>query len=199
MSDQVTHLRERLARPAETPRSRLNAAISALSEEEDRLAGLEVAQARSQDDSRQIATRLSVAEGEYTRQAKDPAVSLAYSYLNGDVLERRQDLAEASALVERIQSERSHQEEIDHELEAEIANVQRRISRARNNLTAALAEVVNSSEEVRAMLGQLQSAWATIRGIKKAFYHLADRLQGNMDGKLYSSFQVTPSLDPAVV
>ena len=142
---------------------------------------------------------MSVAEGEYTRQAKDPAVSLAYSYLNGDVLERRQDLAEASALVERIQSERSHQEEIDHELEAEIANVQRRISRARNNLTAALAEVVNSSEEVRAMLGELQSAWATIRGIKKAFYHLADRLQGNMDGKLYSSFQVTPSLDPAVV
>jgi hypothetical protein len=195
----VAQLTERLTRPRATPRDALAAAIASLREEEERLQALEQAQDRCREEMAALHEAWRDAEAGLTALQGSYPATLAYGYVNSSNLEDDQTLAEAEASVEHRRAGYDHQVAIEQALASQISDVENRVQRAGINVTIALANLVCSSAEIAALLAELDAAWATIRGIRKAFDLITHRLHGQMPFHMLSHWQAAMPLDHRII
>jgi chromosome segregation ATPase len=180
-------------------RTALAAAIAALAEEEARLQGLETARERSDSELAHRHHQLMEASAALRDARRSEPAALAYAWANNETLEDGQPTAEAEALVTRRRADHDHQTEISNALTAEISQIQQRVARAHDHLNSVLAEVVCNSDEMRALMAQLDEAWARIRGIRKAMDFITSDLKGNMPSALLSHWQASVPTDHRIV
>jgi hypothetical protein len=177
----------------------LAAAIASLREEEERLAALEAAQDRCREETAALHEGLLDEQAGLSEIQRTYPATLAYGYVNSSNLEDDLTLAEAEASVEHARAQYDHQVEIEQALALQITEVENRVRRARINVTIALANLVCSSDEIAALLAELDAAWATIRGIRKAFDLITERLHGQMPFPMLSHWQAAMPLDHRII
>ena len=180
-------------------RDRLRNALAAQAEERDRHDFLAAGKDRAEAELREATAALANAKDDLTTARRKQPAELAYSFAAGhETLQLRHSIAEASAMVERRDSEVQHYREILDALAKEIEQVEVRLRNHQSRVHEALASVIATSTEFATFCDDLDKTWLRQRSLKVAADAIMVACHGNLPTDIYRRLQAAQPLEERV-
>jgi hypothetical protein len=180
-------------------RDNLLQAIAALNEEQERLASLETARERAQEQSWAAASNLREAETSVQRAEAHEGSRLAHAFAAGTDTATISPVTVAESGLTAARAESARIAQIEQALDAELITVGNRRQRAQVAVHAALSDLICNSEQFHHLLAEQTKAWARLRGIRKACALIQHELRGQMPHEFEGKWQAVVTLDPEAV
>lgn len=174
-------------------RNRLAEAIAAHRGALERIAALEAAQPKAQQQKWDALAAVSQAEAAL-RTAREAEPHRLVSVLVSGGGPSGAPLADAEEALAAARDVYSAAAQAEDALAAELELAEREATRRRGDVNAALAVVVEGSAELAALYAQLEAAWATVRGARKAFDAIQRRLGGQYS-QAFTRWERVPPLN----
>jgi chromosome segregation ATPase len=167
-------------------RQHLAASIGSLTEAETNLARLRSALERASAELAQLDSQLIDARAAQAQAGRESQRSRALAYADtGEVAEQDVPEAAAAAVLDSLTSLHQKRTEIAADLQKEIVAVQRRVEVLKRQVSAQVAQVIESSEEFAALQASFGQAWERLRTVRIALEAVLHLTAGNIGQESY--------------
>jgi chromosome segregation ATPase len=186
-----------LRRPQAPPRERLRTAIGRVTEESNRLNGLEDGQRRAQERLRTARQTLEEAEAALRKLQQNSPTELAYAFANNELADQ-QALTETTTTIDHHRQEQDRLVGIDEALSNEIAQSQVRLRQRQRDLYSVMADVVITSDEYTSLLAEIDATWVRLRSLRVAAIQIQTGLRGYLPTEFERRTQAVEPLEERV-